>query len=460
MSEARPVITFIGAGSTVFTKNIAGDILQRPALANAEIRLMDIDAERLAESEIVVGKLSRTLGGTAKVRSFSDRRRALDGADFVVVSFQIGGYEPCTVTDFEVPKRYGLRQTIADTIGVGGIMRGIRTVPHLWALCEDMLAVCPRAIMLQYVNPMAINTWAIAEKYPEIRQVGLCHSVQGTAYELARDLDIPLEEIRYLAGGINHMAFYLNFEHRQPDGSYVDLYPALKRGYAEGRFPKPSHWNPRCPNKVRYEMLMRLGHFVTESSEHFAEYTPYFIKRGREDLIEKFGIPLDEYPKRCVEQVERWKSEAEAYRNAESITVKASHEYASEIINSVVTGTPSVIYGNVANRGYIPQLPAGCAVEVPVLVDANGLQPTVVSDIPPQLIALMRTNINVQELTVRALITENREHIYHAAMLDPHTAAELDLQQIWDLVDDLTEAHGDWLPAWARGRSRLGQAAE
>lgn len=460
MAAQAPVITFIGAGSTVFTKNIAGDILQRPALARAEIRLMDIDPERLEESEIVVGKLARTLGGTARVTSFTDRRKALEGADFVVVSFQIGGYEPCTVTDFEVPKRYGLRQTIADTIGVGGIMRGIRTVPHLWALCEDMRAVCPQAIMLQYVNPMAINTWAIAEKYPDIRQVGLCHSVQGTAFELARDLDIPLDEIRYRAGGINHMAFYLNFEHRQPDGSYRDLYPALKKGYREGRFPKPSHWNPRCPNKVRYEMLMRLGYFVTESSEHFAEYTPYFIKRGREDLIERFGIPLDEYPKRCVEQVERWKSEAEAYRTAETITVAPSHEYASEIINSVVTGTPSVIYGNVANRSYIPQLPEGSAVEVPVLVDANGLQPTVVTDIPPQLIALMRTNINVQELTVRALVEENREHIYHAAMLDPHTAAELDLQQIWDLVDELTEAHGRWLPEWARGHTRLGAAAE
>jgi alpha-galactosidase len=319
--------------------------------------------------------------------------------------------------------------------------------------------VCPDAIMLQYVNPMAINTWAIAAKYPKIRQVGLCHSVQGTAFELARDLDIPVDDIRYRAGGINHMAFYLNFEHRQPDGSYVDLYPALKQGYREGRFPKPSHWNPRCPNKVRYEMLMRLGYFVTESSEHFAEYTPYFIKEGRADLIEKFGIPLDEYPKRCVEQIARWKGEAENYRNADKIDVAASHEYASEIINSVVTGQPSVIYGNIANQGFIPQLPDGCAVEVPVLVDANGLQPTVVTDIPPQLIGLMRTNINVQELTVQALMTENREHIYHAAMLDPHTAAELDLQQIWDLVDDLIVTHGEWMPEWSRKPS-IRQAAE
>jgi len=447
---ASPKITFIGAGSSVFMKNIVGDILQREALAAAEIRLMDINPERLAESEVIAGKLIQTLGGRASIKTFANQREALDGTDFVVVCFQIGGYDPCTITDFEVPKKYNLRQTIADTLGIGGIMRGIRTVPHLWSICEDMLQVAPNAIMLQYVNPMAINTWAIGAKYPSIRQVGLCHSVQGTAYELARDLDIPYEELRYRAGGINHMAFYLNFEHRQADGSYKNLYPDLMKGYREGRFPKPSHWNPRCPNKVRYEMLTRLGYFVTESSEHFAEYTPYFIKEGREDLIEKFGIPLDEYPKRCVEQIARWKREAETYKTANTIEVKESHEYASEIVNSVVTGQPSVIYGNIVNKGYIPQLPAGCAVEVPTLVDSNGLQPTVVSDIPPQLIGLIRTNINVQELTVAALLTENREHIYHAAMLDPHTAAELDLEQIWNLVDDLLIAHGDWLPEWAR----------
>jgi alpha-galactosidase len=451
---SNPVITFIGAGSAVFTKNIAGDILQRPALAGAELRLMDINPERLAESEIIVGKLAQALGGKARVKTYSNQRRALEGADFVVCCFQVGGYEPCTVTDFEVPKAYGLRQTIADTLGIGGIMRGLRTVPVLWSICEDMLAVAPNAIMMQYVNPMAINTWAIAEKYPTIRQVGLCHSVQGTAFELARDLDIPVDEIRYRAGGINHMAFYLSFEHRQADGSYLDLYPALRRGYAEGRFPKPSHWNPRCPNKVRYEMLTRLGYFVTESSEHFAEYTPYFIKRDRPDLIERFGIPLDEYPKRCVEQIARWKKEAASLKAADKVELSESHEYASQIVNSVVTGEPSVIYGNIANHGFIPQLPVGCAVEVPTLVDASGLHPTVVKDIPPQLIALMRTNINVQELTVAALVTETPEHIYHAAMLDPHTAAELDLDQIWNMTHDLLAAHGDWLPEWARVAAR------
>ena len=245
------VITFIGAGSTVFTKNIAGDVLHREALSGATIRLMDINPKRLEESAIVVGKLAQTLGAAAKVETYTDQKRALAGADFVVVCFQIGGYDPCTITDFEVPKKFGLRQTIADTLGIGGIMRGLRTVPHLWSICEDLLQVAPNAIMLQYVNPMAINTWAIGAKYPAIKQVGLCHSVQGTAEELARDLDIPIGEIRYRAGGINHMAFYLNFEHRQKDGSYKDLYPALRQGYIDGRFPKPSSWNPRCPNKVR-----------------------------------------------------------------------------------------------------------------------------------------------------------------------------------------------------------------
>jgi alpha-galactosidase len=274
--------------------------------------------------------------------------------------------------------------------------------------------------------------------------------VQGTAMELAHDLDIPYESIRYRAAGINHMAFFLKFEEVMADGSLRNLYPDLVRAYREGRAPKPG-WNPRCPNRVRYEMLTRLGYFVTESSEHFAEYTPWFIKRDRPDLIERFGIPLDEYPKRCVEQIARWKAQAQEYRDASTIEVGASREYASSIVNSVWTGEPSVIYGNLRNNGCITSLPEDAAVEVPCLVDRNGVQPTFVGGLPPQLTALIRTNLNVQELTVRALITENREHIYHAAMMDPHTAAELDLDQIWAMVDDLITAHGDWLPAWVHG---------
>lgn len=445
-------ITFIGAGSTVFMKNIVGDALHRPALRDATIALMDIDTKRLEESALVARKLAATLGAPAKVETHTNQRRALEGADCVVVAFQIGGYKPCTVTDFEVPKAYGLRQTIADTLGVGGIMRGLRTVPHLWKIAEDMAAVCPDALMLQYVNPMAINTWALSARYPRLRQVGLCHSVQGTAAELARDLGLPVEDLRYRAGGINHMAFYLNFEAKNPDGTWRDLYPALREGYRAGRIPLESDWNPRCPNLVRYEAMMHLGYFVTESSEHFAEYVPWFIKSHRPDLIDTYRIPLDEYPVRCEEQIAKWSAQAEAYRTADKIEVKPSHEYAATIMNAVTTGEPAVIYGNIANRGFIPQLPEGAAVEVPCLVDQNGIQPTVVRDIPPQLIALMRTNLNVQELTVAALMEENREHVYHAAMLDPHTAAELDLRQIRALMDDLIEAHGDWLPAWLRPR--------
>jgi alpha-galactosidase len=451
---ANPKITFIGAGSAVFMKNISGDVLQRPALSGARIALMDINPKRLEESAMIAGKLIQTLGVSATVETFSDQRKALEGADFVVVCFQIGGYDPATITDFEVPKKFGLRQTIADSLGIGGIMRGIRTVPHLWKICEDMLAVCPDAIMLQYVNPMAINTWAIAEKYPAIKQVGLCHSVQGTAHELARDLGIDHETLRYQSAGINHMAFMLHFEQRQPDGTYKDLYPDLRRGYSEGRLPRFSH-SERCPNKVRYEMMMRLGYFVTESSEHFSEYVPWFIKEGREDLIERFGIPLDEYPKRCVEVIERWTNQAASYRTADRIEVKQSKEYASAIMNSAWTGEPSVIYGNVRNSGLISNLPQNAAVEVPCLVDNNGIQPTRIGALPVQLAALIRTNINVQELTVAALMEESREHIYHAAMMDPHTGAELDLDQIWDMVDQLLARHGDWLPAWARPTGRV-----
>lgn len=447
-----PKITFIGAGSTVFMKNIIGDVLQRESLQNAHVALMDINETRLGESEIVFNRLVDTLQVGATHSCHTNQREALEGANFVVVAFQIGGFDPCTITDFEVPKSFGLRQTIADTLGIGGIMRGLRTVPHLWSICEDMRAVCPDALMLQYVNPMAINTWAIAERYPDIRQVGLCHSVQHTANELASDLQIPLERIRYQSAGINHVAYFLRFEERMEDGSYRDLYPDLHEGYARGVFPRPeSMHNPRCPNKVRYEMMQRTGYLATESSEHFAEYVPWFIKRDRPDLIERFGIPLDEYPKRCVEQIDRWQTQLDEYRNANTIEIPESVEYASEIINSVWTGAPSVIYGNIANKGYIPDLPEGCAVEVPCLVDHNGIQPTRVDKLPPQLAAIMRSNINVQDLTVQALLTENREHIYHAAMMDPHTGAELDLDQIWQMVDALIDAHGDWLPGWVAG---------
>ncbi|WP_298935062.1 alpha-glucosidase/alpha-galactosidase [uncultured Ruegeria sp.] len=438
-------ITFIGAGSTIFMQNIVGDALLTPALADSHFALMDIDPVRLAESETVAQTMIRSVGTGATVSTHTDRRAALDGADFVITAFQIGGYQPCTVTDFEIPKQYGLRQTIADTMGVGGIMRGLRTVPVLWDVAQDMMQLCPNATLLQYVNPMAINTWALAERFPSLNHVGLCHSVQNTVEELAHDLGLPKDEFRYKVAGINHVAFFLKLEH---DGR--DLYPTLRQGYQSGRLPKPPLLMPRCPNKVRYEVMNHLGYFCTESSEHFAEYVPWFIKNGRKDLIEQFGIPLDEYPTRCVEQVANWKEQAKTLTDGRDIEVSRSHEFAADLMNAIVTNTAYATYGNLPNTGQIPQLPLGAVVETPCLVDANGVQPSVVTDIPPQLVALMRTQINVQELTVRALVEQNPEHIYHAAMLDPHTAAELDLRQIRNLVSDLLAAHADWLPEWCK----------
>lgn len=431
---AGPRITLIGAGSTVFAKNLIGDILSYPELADSTIVLFDIDEERLKTSEIVARKLASSANVPATIEVTTDRRQALTGANYAISMIQVAGYKPGTVTDFEIPKKYGLRQTIADTMGIGGIFRALRTIPVLIDIAKDMEEVCPGALFLNYVNPMAMNCWAIS-RASTIKTVGLCHSVQGTAGELAKDLGIPVDEINYVAAGINHYAFYLKF---QRDG--VDLYPELRKVLAEGRAPEH--------NLVRYEMLKRTGYFVTESSEHFSEYGPWFIKRDRPDLIEKFNIPLDEYITRCETQLEKWSKMRAEYEGAGPIAHKRSQEYASRIILGHQTGNPEVIYGNVPNHGLIENLPEGCCVEVPILVDKNGLQPTAIGTLPIQLAAMMQTNINVQALTVEAAITRKREYIYHAAMLDPHTSAELDLDQIWHLVDDLIEAHGDWLPEY------------
>ena len=428
-------ISFLGAGSTVFAKNLMGDILSFPELANATISLHDINNERLHTSEIVAHRVAEALGATPKIEATLDRRASLDGADYAISMIQVAGYKPGTVTDFEIPKKYGLRQTIADTMGIGGIMRGLRTIPVLLDMCHDMEELCPDVTFLQYVNPMAMNCWAI-NRATTIKTIGLCHSVQGTAEQLARDINVPIEDINYICAGINHMAFYLRFER---DGE--SLYPLIRQVLEEGRQPE---WN-----RVRYEMFKRLGYFVTESSEHFSEYVPWFIKRDRPELIEEFNIPLDEYITRCEHQIARWEKERAAMEAGEGIEVHRSHEYGSLIIHSLETGTPRVVYGNVSNRGLIDNLPQGCCVEVPCLVDKNGIQPTKIGTLPPQLAALMQTNINVQSLTVEAALTGKREHIYHAAMLDPHAAAELSLDQIWAMVDDLIGAHEGWLPEYA-----------
>jgi len=460
-----PKITFIGAGSTVFTRNLTGDILSLLELAECTLCLHDIDEERLRTSEIVSHRLAKRLDVQPTIEATTDRRAALDGAHYVIGVFQVGGYEPATVVDFQIPKQYGLRQTIGDTIGVGGIMRALRTIPVYLEICQDMEELCPEAVLLNYVNPMAMLCWAIS-RATKIKTIGLCHSVFLTAADLARDIGVPLSEINYLCAGINHLAFYLKFERNGQD-----LYPLIHRVIAEDRVPDL--------NRVRYELCSRLGYFVTESSEHFAEYVPWFIKRDRPDLIELYNIPLDEYVNRCILQIKIWdlikdKLEgdlepteadvrgvlneagvmpsiaAEVLHALETMNeVRFSGEYGAKIIHSLETGKPRVIYGNVQNDGLIDNLPQDCIVEVPCLVDKNGVQPTRIGSLPPQLAALIRTNINVQALTVEAALTRKREHIYHAAMLDPHTAAELDLDQIWNLVDDLIKAHGDWLPTFS-----------
>jgi alpha-galactosidase len=428
-----PKITFIGAGSTVFAKNLLGDILSFPELADSHIALMDIDSERLKTSEVVARKVGQAVGATPTITTHTDRREALDGANYAINMIQVGGYKPGTVIDFEIPKKYGLRQTIADTLGVGGIMRALRTIPIMLEMCKDMEQVSADNItFLNYVNPMCMNTWA-CYKSSNVPIVGLCHSVQGTAEQLAHDIGVPIEEINYLCAGINHMAFYLRFRRNGED-----LYPLIRKVYTEGRVPD---WN-----RVRYEMFMRLGYFVTESSEHFAEYCPHFIRRDRPDLIDTFNVPLDEYIRRCEHQIAGWEKMREEFISDAPIEVHRSHEYGSLIIHSMETGIPRVVYGNVENKGLITNLPDGCCVELPVLVDKNGLQPTKVGAIPPQLAAQMQTNINVQSLTVEAALTGKKEHVYHAAMFDPHTAAELTLDEIWALVEDLLTAHGDYIP--------------
>jgi len=434
-------ITFIGAGSTVFAKNLLGDILSFPELAESTISLMDIDPVRLQTTEVVAHKMADFFGAKPKIEATLDRRAALDGADYAISMFQVGGYKPSTVIDFEIPRKYGIRQTIADTLGIGGIMRGLRTIPVFLDICRDMEELCPDAMFLQYVNPMAMNTWAI-NRASKIRTVGLCHSVQGTAEVLAEDIGVPYNEINYICAGINHMAFYLKFEHNGED-----LYPKIRQ-VAEAKSYMRGYRN--LANHVRYEILRRTGYFVTESSEHFSEYVPWFIKRDRPDLIEQYEIPLDEYITRCELQIAEWEAEKAALERGEldEARYERSQEYGSLIIHSMETGTPRVVYGNVTNNGLIDNLPQGCCVEVPCLVDKSGLQPTRIGMLPPQLAAMQQTNINVQSLVVEAALTGRREHIYHAAMLDPHTAAELSLDQIWSLVDELIEAHGAMLPEY------------
>lgn len=430
-------LTFIGAGSTVFAKNVLGDCMHVPSLQGFEIALFDIDAERLRDSENMLNNIKKNIGSTCTIRTYSDRKEALRGAKYVVNAIQVGGYDPCTITDFEVPKKYGLRQTIADTIGIGGIFRNLRTIPVMLDFAKDMREVCPNALFLNYTNPMAVLTNAMIT-HGGIDTVGLCHSVQVCVPHLFRDLGIDTEGVKYRIAGINHMAWLLEVT---KDGN--DLYPEIKQLAARKQLEKHK-------DMVRYELMLKFGYYVTESSEHNAEYHPYFIKSRYPELIERYNIPLDEYPRRCINQIEKWKSLRETLVNDGDLKHDRSHEYASFILDAIETNVPFEIGGNVMNTGgLIPNLPREACVEVPCLVNRNGIQPTYVGNLPPQLAALNRTNINTQLLTLEAAVTGKREHIYHAALLDPHTSAELSIDDIVSLCDDLIEAHGDWLPKFS-----------
>lgn len=428
-------ITFLGAGSTVFVKNVIGDTLMTPALCDCEIALYDIDADRLEESRIVVEALNKKYnGGKAKVGTYlgaENRKAALKDARFVINAIQVGGYEPCTVIDFEIPKKYGLRQTIADTLGIGGIMRGLRTIKVMREFAEDIEEVAPDALFLNYTNPMAILT-GFMQRYTKVKTVGLCHSVQVCSKSLFDTLGMKDVKVgRELIAGINHMGWLLDLR----DENGVDLYPEIKR------LAKEKNAAEKHDNMVRLDYIDKFGYYCTESSEHNAEYNPFYIKSKYPELIEKFNIPLDEYPRRCVNQINDWAKQKEALLNGGDVEHTRSREYASRIMEAVVTDTPYKIGGNVLNEGLIDNLPADACVEVPCLVDGEGIHPTKVGKLPPQLAAMNITNINPQLLTIEAAVTGKREHIYHAAMLDPHTAAELSLDDIVKMCDELIEAH-------------------
>ncbi|HEY8497535.1 MAG TPA: alpha-glucosidase/alpha-galactosidase [Limnochordales bacterium] len=472
-------IAFIGAGSTVFARVLLRDLFALDDVPPLDIRLMDTDPERLRVTEAVARRLAAeaaAAGGRAPARitATMDRRAALEGADYVICLVQIGGFRPATVADFEIPKRYGLVQTIGDTLGIGGIMRGLRTIPFLQDLARDMKECCPGAWLFNYANPLAINQWALEDA--GIKTVGLCHSVRRTARQLAGYLGVPFEKVEYRAAGINHMAFFLRFA---AEGR--DLYPDLRAMVAEGRIP--------AHDRVRFEVMAHFGYFVSESSFHFAEYVPYFLRPDRPGAIEHYQLPLDEYLRRCgvyeeqfnalraeVDRAEREAALADTARTAGDAGAgeparapgeaaaggpapaaaatsgtpatrgPQSDEDVAWIIHSLETGQGRLLHANVRNGGAIENLPPDCIVEVPCYVDRFGLRPLRMGRLPSHLAALIETNVNVQRLTVEAAYTGDPEAAKRAAMLDPRTAALLPLDQIASLVEELLLAHRQWLP--------------
>lgn len=434
-------ITFLGAGSTVFARNVIGDCMCVESLRDSEFALYDIDSARIEESKVILEAMRKEKGGYGRIKCYvgvENRKEALKGANFVINAIQVGGYDPCTIIDFEIPKKYGLRQTIADTLGIGGIMRALRTIPVMDDFAKDMAEVCPEALLLNYTNPMAMLTGYML-LHTSIKTIGLCHSVQVCSESLleALGMEEKLEGRKELIAGINHMAWLLEIK----DKNGVDLYPEIKSKvdeYIE---------NPDNKNKVRMDYIRNLGYYCTESSEHNAEYNPFYIKSKYPELIEKFNIPLDEYPRRCVNQIDAWKKEYEELCEKGVKEHVRSHEYASWIMQSIVENIPYQIGGNVLNKGHlISNFPENACVEVPCLVNGNGIMPCYVGELPLQCAAMNMSNINVQLLTIEAAKTRKKEHIYQAAMMDPHTASELDIDTIKKMVDELIEAHGNYLP--------------
>ena len=432
-------ITFMGAGSSVFAKNVLGDCMLSPILYDSEIALYDIDAVRLGDSRRMLDAINNNNGNKATIKSYlgvEQRKDALRGADYVVDAIQVGLYEPCTVTDFEVPKKYGLRQTIADTLGIGGIFRALRTIPVLQDFADDMAEVCPNAWFLNYVNPMAMLT-GYMQRFTPIKTVGLCHSVQVCAPKLLEGLGMEYKDTyRTKIAGINHQAWLLEI----CDEKGNDLYPEIKRRALERPTPHT--------DMVRYEIMKRFGYYVTESSEHTAEYTPWFIKDKYPELIERFQIPLDEYPRRCLKHVEKWATLNIELTHNPKLNHERSKEYACHIMEAMETNEPYKLGGNVLNTGLITNLPQNACVEVPCIADKNGITPTYVGDLPEQCAALNRTNINVQLLTIEAARTLKKDYIYQAAMMDPHLMSELSIDDIVALCDDLIVAHEGWLPQY------------
>ena len=433
-------ITFLGAGSTVFVRNVIGDCMHTPSLCRAEFALYDIDPDRLEESRIIIEALNRNINeNRATITTYlgvENRKEAFRGARFAVNAIQVGGYEPCTVIDFEIPKKYGLRQTIADTLGIGGIMRGLRTIPVMEEFARDMEEVCPDALLLNYTNPMGILT-GYMNRYTKIKTIGLCHSVQICSERLLKALDMEdkVEGRRELIAGINHMGWLLKLEDKEGN----DLYPEIKkRALAMNAETKHN-------DMVRYEYIRRLGYYCTESSEHNAEYNPFFIKQNYPELIDNFNIPLDEYPRRCINQINGWKEEWTKILDGGNITHERTTEYASYIMDAIVENKPFEIGGNVINNGCIENLPDDACVEVPCLVNGAGIHPCHVGRLPVQLAAMNMTNVNVQLLTIEAARTRNRETIYQAAMLDPLTGATLSIDDIVKMCDEMIEAHGEYM---------------